>query len=461
MPPQPRPRTLLAHLLVERHWTVEDFCRHYATAAATINADTYGITERQAKRWLAGTVTRPYPVARRVLETMFGIDTDVLLSPTDQLPERDPALPAQGGMVPVWIPRDDGHAPTAEEASPTDRRHALRLLALGPAAAELSHRIARADPDPLTLDQYEADLHHVADTYRTTPHATLAATVGTNWQTVEGVLDARVSPRVRGRMTLLAGNFAFYLGTLAFDLADDRSARSFFHVAAQHADEARDLLPATTAIWSDVALLAGSVAAMRSSLAYFTGAHAQAADIAAAARHGAHPFTRPILAGCEARAAALSGRPEDARAALTDLQEHVWQGGILPGPNPGDAGFANGFLAVTLAHLGDGHRAEQHARIGLDAEIAAGPGHYVQIGGTYNSLCRAYLRRTDPDPEQAADAATRALTILDGRPTRSVIQQAAQMWQEMDARWPELPAVRELGEIVTASRRALPAAQAV
>ncbi|OHV73442.1 hypothetical protein BCD48_33695 [Pseudofrankia sp. BMG5.36] len=359
-------------------------------------------------------------------------------------------------MVPAWIPRDDGHATQVEEASPTDRRDALRLLALGPAAAELSHRIARADPDPLTLDQYEADLHHVADTYRNTPHATLAATVGTRWQTIEDVLDGRVSPRVRGRMTLLAGNFAFYLGTLAFDLADDRSARSFFHVATQHADEARDLLPTHTSTRSDVTLLAGSVAAMRSSVAYFTGAYAQAADIAAAARPDAHPFTRPILAGCEARAIALAGRPDDARTALADMQEHVWHGGIMPGPNPGGPAFVQGFLAGTLGHLGDGHTAEQHARTGLDAEIAAGPGHYVQIGGSYNTLCRAYLRRTNPEPEQAADAATRALTVLDGRPSRTVIQNAGQMWREMHARWPDLPAIRDLGEIVTVSRNALP-----
>jgi hypothetical protein len=37
-----------------------------------------------------------------------------------------------------------------EEVSPTDRRDALRLLVLGPAAADLSRRIASADPDPLT-----------------------------------------------------------------------------------------------------------------------------------------------------------------------------------------------------------------------------------------------------------------------------------------------------------------------
>jgi hypothetical protein len=137
------------------------------------------------------------------------------------------------------------------------------------------------------------------------------------------------------------------------------------------------------------------------------------------------------------------------------MQEHVWQAGVMPGPNPGNETFAHTFLAGTLAHLGDGHRAEQHARVGLDA---ANPGHFVQLSGAYTTLCRAFLRRPDPDPEAAADAATRALIVLDGRPTRGAIQQTGQMWAEMRRRWPDLPAVRDLGDVVAASRRALPAA---
>ncbi|MBX6390942.1 MAG: helix-turn-helix domain-containing protein, partial [Frankia sp.] len=351
------------------------------------------------------------------------------------------ALPADpGNSGALAAPERTLEAGRQKEVGPTDRRDALRLLALGPSAAELSRRLASADPDPLTLDQYEADLHEVAAIYRDTPHAELAATVGARWQSVEALLDGRPSPRIRGRLTLLAGNWAFYLGTLAFDLGDDRSARSLLHIAAHHAAEAGELLSTTTRR-SEVVLLTGSVAAMRSTVAYMNAGYGPAADLAGAAQEDAHPFTRPILAGCRARAAALAGRPEEARAALADMQEHVWQAGILPGPNPGNEAFVSTFLAVTLAHLGDGHQAEQYARMGLDT---VHPGHFVQLSGAYTSLCRAYLRRPDPEPEQAADAATRALTILDGRPTRGTIQQTWQMWQEMYAKWPSLPSVRDL-----------------
>ncbi|MBL7488197.1 hypothetical protein [Frankia sp. AgW1.1] len=55
--------------------------------------------------------------------------------------------------------------------------------------------------------------------------------------------------------------------------------------------------------------------------------------------------------------------------------------------------------------------------------------------------------------------ATNALTVVDGTPTRGVIQRAGQYWQEMNVRWPDLPAVRDLGEIVVSARKALPAAR--
>ena len=57
-----------------------------------------------------------------------------------------------------------------EEVSPTNRRDALRGLALGAFAAEISRRIATADPDPLSLDEYEMDVHRVAAAYFTAPH---------------------------------------------------------------------------------------------------------------------------------------------------------------------------------------------------------------------------------------------------------------------------------------------------
>jgi hypothetical protein len=37
-----------------------------------------------------------------------------------------------------------------------------------------------------------------------------------------------------------------------------------------------------------------------------------------------------------------------------------------------------------------------------------------------------------------------------------VVDVSTQMWRQMDARWPTLPAVRQLGERLAESRAALP-----
>lgn len=311
----------------------------------------------------------------------------------------------------------------------TDRRDLLKIGAM--AAAGAVQRIARADPDPLTLDVLEADVQQVAADYRTTDHDVLIPEIMGMWEQVEAILETRVSGQVRKRLTLVAGQSAFYLGTLAFDTGRNSEARTYLALANQHAVDVGD------------PLLLGSVATMRSSVAYFAGAHTTAADIASQAIPHAHPFTLPILAGCHARAAAVAGRPDDARRALDLLQNHVWTGtGVLPGPNPGDPAFAHGFLAVTFAHLGDGEQAEEHALHGLQLEH---PDHFVQVSGKLHALARTYLYRPRPEPEAAAAAASRALTIVSDHPTATVVQRVGETHREMAARWPDLAAVRELG----------------
>jgi len=418
----------------------------------------------------------PFGAALRRLREQAGVSQENLARPMQrtrqavsqwergkELPDKndvgklDTALNTGGELLTLWQrarlaqrAKDDGT--DLEGVIATDRRQAMTAALGAAAAAELSRRIARADPDPLSLDRYEAHVHRVAAAYRTTSHEQMVAQVGPKWRNVEDLLDTRISPKVRAQLTAVAGWYAFYLGTLGFDMGDDDAAIGYLRLADQHAAEADELLPAKSPLRSDVHLLSGSTAAMRSSVAYFTRAYAQAADIARQAREGAHPYTRPLLAGCEARAAALAGRPDDAREALADMQDHVWQGDVMPGPNPGDPAFMHSFMAVTLTHLGDGVAAEQHAQVGLDLEIASGPDHFVQISGTYNALGQALLRRDDPDPERAADAAMRALDAVADRSHPRTVERAGQMWRTLDSRWPAVPAVRELGQRLRETR---------
>ncbi len=83
----------------------------------------------------------------------------------------------------------------------------------------------------------------------------------------------------------------------------------------------------------------------------------------------------------------------------------------------------------------------------------------MQLAGKHNALALSLLNRSKPEPDVAAEAVQNALAVLNGRPTRGVIQRAGEMRRQMDTRWPNLPAVRELGDQVQHSRLALEAGQ--
>jgi len=328
-----------------------------------------------------------------------------------------------------------------QEVSPTNRRDALRTLTAGVLAAEISRRIATADPDPLSLDDYEMDVHRAAGAYFTTPHQQTYAQLLPHWETVEGLLDTRLSESTRKRLTNVAGWYSYYLGTAMFDLGDDKAARGFLRLASQHSDETGDLL------------LAGSCAAIRSSVACFNDAHDLAFEIAGPSQVKMHPYTRPILAGCAARAAARAKRPDDAKSALRDLEGNVWDGGVNPGPNPGNTAFAHAFHAITLTEIGDGENAEGHARAGLSAQLTIDPDHFTLVAGKWNTLARTYIRRDHPEPEQAASATQSALSALSGRFSRGVIRAARENQRALNGLWPDLPAVKDLGDTIKALTR--------
>jgi len=461
MPPEPTGAllelsTLLKHLIVR------------AGTNVTQLAEKIGSPRQQVSRAVNGREVPSIDLAKdldpalnakgRILALRERADLERRARKIGAVLELNRTEPSAGRTLPATATDNE----TMVEVSPvvdTNRRQTFRAagaLALGAIADDLSAKLKDADPDPGDIDDAEAAVRGVAAAYLVTPHAEKMELLVPQWTATETVLDRRVSPAVRARLTQVAGWYGFYLGLTAFDLGDDRTARKMLRLAKRHAREVADLLPAQSPRRSDVLLLEGSIAAIRSSIAYFNGAYGEAADIAAQAREEAHPYTRPILAGCEARAAAIA-RPDSTEAALADMQEHVWDGPILPGPNPGNTAFAHGFLAVSLNNTGQGVRSENYARTGLALEKAYGEGHFVQIAGTHNALALSYLRRPLPDPEAAVASVQDALEVIEDRPTRGVIQRAGEMWRQMDTRWPNLPAVRELGEQVQHSRLALEA----
>jgi hypothetical protein len=241
-----------------------------------------------------------------------------------------------------------------------------------------------------------------------------------------------VSGTARRDVELVAGQWAFYRGRLAFGTNDDRTALTFLVLAGQHAEAAGD------------PLLAGAVAAMRSAVAFFAGEFNTAATIARQAQPGAHPYVAPTLASSLARALAQTG-DTGALAALRTMHDTVWTGGARPGTEPGDEEAFEVFSAVTLGYLGRGEEAERHARVSL--ALLAGSGHIRRATGTYLALARAFIRRASPDPEQAVAALQAAIRTVDGNEGNTLGRAAGVARQiTADPDWARLPAVRDLAE---------------
>jgi len=462
VPVAPAQRTDLARRIQERHWTVEEFTDEFNRAArrSLPGGRDHAISLGQAKRWVTGHCARPLPASRRILESMFGTDTNTLLSPSGNPVDHDPERNTPTGMARGRQSGDDEDPrPTPSEGvSPSRRRDLLSTgalltatgIAAGPAdrAARISRAMATGGPDPLTLAQLQHGIQRLTTMYAVTPHGALIDPIERAWDDAEIMLGNCRPGTTRRDLELVAGQYAYYRGQLAFDMGDDHTALTFFVLAAQHAASAADLL------------LSGSVAVMRSAVAFFAGDFGQAATVARAAQPDAHPYAAPILAGCLARALAQTGDAAGSMAALHAMNDSVWDRGPLPGPNPGDAEFCEAFGAATFTYLGRGTEAEQHARRSLT--LLDGTGRHVQIAGTHLALARAYLRRERPDPERAAQAIRDALTAADGNDHGATMTRAAGIYRRLTTTrdWARLPAIRDLGDRLP-TPRALPPGAAV
>ncbi|MBL7491630.1 hypothetical protein I6A60_25240 [Frankia sp. AgB1.9] len=459
----PAQRTLLACRIQERCWTVEEFTEEFNRAArrSLPGGRDHAISLGQAKRWVAGQIDRPHPASRRVLETMFATDArDLLQPPPSAPPQRDSSRTAPTDLVQHAEPDDDGHTRLTGpgEVSATRRRDLLNAgvlltatgTVIGPAerAARISRAIAAAGPDPLTLAQLQHGIHRLTTLYAVTPHGDLIDPIERAWDDAEILLGACRPGPTRQDLDLVAGRYAYYRGQLAFDMGDDHTALTFFVLAAQHADAARD------------SLLSGSVIVMRSAVAFFAGDYPAAADLAQQGQRGAHPYIVPKLASALARARAQIGDTDGALAALRTMRDNIWTGPPQPGPEAGGEEGFEAFSAATLGYLGRGDQAEHHARRSL--ALLDGSGRHVQIAGTYLALARAFIHRQRPDPEQAASAVRDALTAASGNDHGATTTRAAGIYRRLTAEpgWTRLPAVRDLGNQLP-NRAALPARASV
>ncbi len=341
-----------------------------------------------------------------------------------------------GGELLDWYTRldDSGEATT-------NRREMFELSAAGLIAAETYRRRTRIGPDALTLAELADAIDQHAAVFTTAPHDALAPRVFHTWTSAESLLDAGAKARAHAKLTAIAGYAAYMLSRLAFNLGDQAASRRFVTQAGDHADQVDD--PVLTA----------SVAAMSSTLAFYSHQHIAAVEFARRAPD--HPYTRARLAAYEARALAALGDGDGTRAALDRMRRGVVDVAPRPGSSPFGAANAEWFRAGLLARLGGGSEAEPFARAAVDAFDRGQAVGFEDHGHALLVLATTLVCRDQPDPAEAAMLGRRAVAILSASPTHTLLGRAGRLADDLAVHRavPEVADFRD--ELTTLNRPAL------
>ncbi|CAI7977072.1 conserved hypothetical protein [Frankia sp. Hr75.2] len=331
-----------------------------------------------------------------------------------------------------------------EEVEETDRRQIVAIAALSALAFETTRRIDTSATAP-TLGELEDDLADIAAGYDTTPHQILIGEVARRWHQVEDMLDRRLSVTDSLRTTRLGGQLTYYLGRLAFAGGHYRDARRFCDLSDRYADQVGD------------EMLTGSLAALRSSIAYYTHRWDKAALTAARGRRSAEPYLAARLAAYEARSHARLGRVRETENALAVMRAHA---GVATRPRPGSSPFTAGsaamFAAVCAIELGNGAEARRHAREAVDL---IDPRSHEECGHAYLCLASGFLLQDRPDPAAAIAASRAAAAVPDGHLSATIVSAMSEVVRELGP-WASDPDVRAFSALVQQSRLALPGSPA-
>ncbi|MGH3930238.1 MAG: hypothetical protein ACRDTF_09720 [Pseudonocardiaceae bacterium] len=325
---QPPPRTRLEQRAQAAHLSAREFTKRFAAAAIECgeNAD---ISERQAKRWLAGVSELPRPVSRRVLEHWWAEPVDRLLGPPDSVVHTIPM--------------------TEEE------------LIINAGRESVEHAIeAACAVDPSALEQLHAAVRHAAHAYYVVPPLVMLTDLVRLRDTVYEQLDRTHKPRQQAELYLLAGQACGLLSSVSWDLGHPEVSE----------EQARAAYTYGSII--DHPSLCAWARALEVHVTFWAGQARQAARLAAAALETA-PSGRPRarLHSVHARSLALLGARQEVRAALDAAAAELDRAGndSLLDEMGGELGFDRPRHALcagaSFVVLGDGEQAEIEARTAL------------------------------------------------------------------------------------------------
>jgi hypothetical protein len=315
------------------------------------------------------------------------------------------------------------------------------------ASVVASRRWSASSVDAMTLETLDQNVERFASTYHSTPHAQLFPAVWEDWLQVERLLDGRQSLKDRAHLTLLGGQLTYFLARLSFHMGDHSAARKHAVLAWRRAEDVGQ------------PVLCGSVKALQSSIAFYTGQYRKPLDLLQAAEPYVVPYTHARLAAYAMRVHAMLGDQASAEAARRRMERHLVQLPVEPGESPFSAATAMMFTAGVYARLGDGVTAEEYSHQALawyDAPQMQGT-MFADRGHARLNLAASLLARARPDPEEAARLAASALSVPAPQRNDTVRRRAMELW-ELLADWRVTPAVQDFGERLRAyTPPALPA----
>ncbi|MBL7486531.1 hypothetical protein I6A60_40455 [Frankia sp. AgB1.9] len=334
----------------------------------------------------------------------------------------------------------------SEEGDETNRREALAALAAG--ASALTLRIGTSSRGPGRADLFAAKrtVADLAARYPTTPHDALLPEVGRHWRAAEAVLaDGWRSDRYRGEFQVVAGQLTCLLSRLAFNMGDHDESAQFLDLMERHVEASGD--PG----------LGAAAAGMWSSLFFYQGDYLEALRAAQDGHRWRYKYDEARLFGYEARALGALGDPA-ALEALDMMERSLGPVSVAEaGGEPFTEEYARSVRGHSLARLGRLGEALEITTTAIAEYDLQGQAPYESHGNAYLSHAMALLGL---DVEESARATLRALDIIDGRPTHTVLQRAGELAGQM-GRYQGVAVVKELhGRLAGSGARVLPAGPA-
>lgn len=320
------PRSRLEQLTQASHMTLSGFVKEYTEQARRCGeGKAVHISERQAKRWLAGGASIPLAVSCRVLEHWWGESVERLLGP----PEREAI-----------------HAVVTEDE-----------LVVSAARESVEHAIGAASAlDQSVMEHLQAAAVRAAHAYYVSPPLAMLSELVKLRNSIYEQLDRTQKPRQQAELYLIAGQVCGLLSSVSWDLGHA-------HVAEEQARAAH-----TYGNVIDHPSLSAWARALQVTVAFWSGTPRRATAIAAAAIQDAPRGTARVrLHSVNARALALMGARQEVEAELNNAANELDRAGDDPFLDEigGELGFDRSRRALcagaAYVALGDGERAEAEA----------------------------------------------------------------------------------------------------